>query len=324
MTATSGQIILRLVFWTWLASLAGQPLAAEPKGQSMRINLDWFSFEAPPGFVDATGHTFNDKDKRELLTVDAGDRPSGATNLASLLSLRRKNLEFAMAGGVTVEAEAEARVGELPGRMLAFRFEDKKVRYRERWAVALTVPDSYLQISHAALASDPEAAGRFQHILASVVLAGRPEESAPAPGYVRRWAGGLTLDVPKNLFPPRVWQFVSADGPKQVVVSAFDPRDTKRPIPTEAEERAQDGARGTMEEAAPAMAVSRPQASGLIKVFTLTPTEGGIPARQSIRRAYLSLPGGILVHVFARAPMASGPALESLVANLVGSIQTPN
>ena len=90
------------------------------KGDVMRIEMESFGFEIPPGFEDITSYTFKDRADREQLTITFGTRPPEATDLRRLMSLRRRNLDVVMPGVAKIETEASMRVDGLPGRMLTF------------------------------------------------------------------------------------------------------------------------------------------------------------------------------------------------------------
>ncbi len=289
----------------------------------MRISLDKFSFDAPPGFEDVTSYTFKDQRKRGLLTVTFGARPVEAHDLHSLLAIRRANLEMALAGDAKIEAESDVRVDGLPGRMLSFQFEDAGEKYRDRWAVALPGPDTYLQISYVALADDEEASHRFQHILASVVPARKQPPTTSPPGFVRRWAKRMSLDVPAVLAPPRTYQFVSKNG-TTLTLRAYSSAPTMQ-APTEMEERAEDAAGGTELGETERLQFRGPNAEGLVVTYPLTSHDPARPEREVVRRAYLSLSGGISVHIAARAPLESAemePAFQRLIKSIQPSRRT--
>lgn len=283
----------------------------------MRISLDRFSFETPQGFEDNTNYTFKDPKRQELLTVTFGARPPEARDLPSLLAIRRANLE-ALPNPVKVEGESDTRVDGLPGRMLSFQFEEAGASYRERWAVALPAPDTYLQISYAAPANDEKAAQRFQHMLSSVVPARKePTASSPA-GYVRRWAKRMSLDVPAVLAPPRNYQFAAKDR-ATLVLSAYS-NDPAMRAPTEIEERAQDSARGAELGETERSPFYSPHAEGLILTYSLTSHDPGLPEREEVRRAHLTLSDGTIVHVAARGPMGSAE-METAFLRLIESVE---
>lgn len=283
----------------------------------MRISVDRFSFEAPQGFEDITNYTFKDRKRQELLTVTFGARPPEARDLHSLLATRRDNLEMVPAP-VKVEGEQDTKVDGLPGRMLWFTFEDAGVSYRERWAVALPMPDTYLQISYAALADDEKAAERFAHILSSVVPARKEPPPSSPPDFVRRWAERMSLDVPAALAPPPTYQFTAKDG-ATLVLSAYSNDPANRP-PSEAAEKAQDSARGAELGETQQTYFRGATAEGPILTYSVTSHDAALPPQEEVRRAHLTLAGGIVVHIAGRAPVGS-TEMETAFQKLIESVQ---
>lgn len=304
-------------YFLWVAVAAAQGQNGFAKRDVMRIEMERFSFEIPAGFEDTTSYTFKDRKDLEVLTVTFGTRPIEATNLRSLMSLRRRNLDVVMPGAAKIEAETDTRVDGLAGRMLTFTFEDRKITFRERWAVALPTPEMYLQVSYVAPASDGKAETRFSHICQSVVAAQKTPLAATPEGYVRRWARRMTLDVPASLAPPRVYQFVAKDdGGIQLLVQYHNPRSADAPMPTLQEDLAQDAARGAIGDHQ-SQGITGSYGSGSLTAYSVTPAgDAGVWAYV----ADLVLGNGVRMRASLHGPRASEARLRQVIERFVPAV----
>jgi hypothetical protein len=284
----------------------------------MRVSLDQISFNEPEGYEDATNYTFSDAAKRELLTVTIGARPPEATDLQALLTLRRENLEISAASKINIEGESNAQVDGMPGRMLSFTFADRGVEFRERWAVAFPGADTYLQISYLAPTGDQKAQGRFEHILRSLGPAmPEPVVNPDPPGYVRRWAQQLTLDVPDTLAPPGTIQFVSPDGGVNLGFHYFDtkiPAARRRLLEHKTletqESQASDDREVEMIEAR----------AGSIQYVSYTLKSPYEPELSAVRRASLTI-GNAQVQAFVRGPATAATQLDQVFRQWINTFE---
>ncbi len=298
--------------------LSGQTEFQIPKGESMRIDLDHVSFELPRGFVDKTAYSFQTRDQEDELIVSFGARPPEATDLATMFALRKSNIDIIIAGQTEMGEESDTRLDGLPARMFWCRFEDGGVLYESSLAVALPMPDTYVQISYIYKAKDKQARERFHHILQSVVPARGKVDSAAAPGYVRRWAERMTLEVPSTLIPPHVYEFVSQDRQFQLALYWFDSSDEE---PTQSEDTAEDESTGTVSNRA-TETVQVGKGSALVVSYVLTKNDGVHATQESVRRAYLSLPTIARVHLEARGPLARSTELDAILNRWIQSFQS--
>ena len=272
----------------------------------MRIELRHFSFEPPAGFEDWTNYSFKDREDVRVLTVATGAPPEGATELGSLMADRKRDLEHGMGDALVIETEREGRVGGWPARLLTFTVADRGGRFREQWAVAFDGPESYLQISYAAPVDDPESGQRFEHIIRSV---SSPETGAR--GFVRRWSGRFSLDVPDDLVPPRTYQFASGDDATHLVLSAFDLDDEEqvRNEPTLDQEVAEDEGLGAVDNRAVTALDAGPE-RGTAVSYTLDSETPDGAIRDWCRRVVLPRGDRVRIHLYGRTPVANRPALE--------------
>jgi hypothetical protein len=283
----------------------------------MRIELDRFGFDVPSGFEDVTSYTFKDTGEQQVLTVSFGARPPEATNLARLMALRRGNLDIVMPGAAKIEGESNIRVDGLPGRMLAFTFQDRGTQFRERWAVALPTPDLYLQLSYVAPAHDNKAADRFSHICASVVAARKAAPPDSPSGYVRRWAERMTLDVPAVLLPPLTYQFTARENSEiRMLLQYEDPRRPGGSMPSLAQDLAYDATQGAIGDRE-VHSLTGEYGTGSLTSYSITPQ--GAPA-SSASVADLVLNNGLHVRISIHGPAASAARLQASITSMVQTL----
>jgi hypothetical protein len=291
--------------------------AGSAKDKPMRIEMNRFSFEIPYGFEDTTNYTFKDQKDRELLTVSFSPRPEEATDLRTLMKLRRGNLDLVVPGAAKIEGESNTRVDSMPGRMLVFTFAENGVTFRERWAVAFPTADMYLQISYTAPARDARSGQRFNHILLSVVPAQRTPVTATPEGYARYWAKRMTLDVPASLSPPRVYQFVAGeDSQIRLNVKYYDAQSGPAPVPNADQEMAQDAAVGAIgnQQSGP---LTTAHGSGLVTMYSVKPPRD---AEIGVRTGELMLNNGVKVQASIRGPFTAAPRLDQILAGFIQSV----
>jgi hypothetical protein len=280
----------------------------------MRIDIGDLSFTAPPGFTDVTGYSFKAPADKELCEVSGGALPPGVSDLDGLLAERRGELEDGLPSAIVIEGEGTTVLGGLPARTLTFSILDRNGRYRERWALALDTPGSYIQISYSAREDNAFAAERFEHVVASASFT--PVALSTPDGYVRRWAGKLWLDIPAHLEPPRTYQFLSPDETNRLKIAFFAPAAE----PTIERELAQDTALGEEVRERSSSEIATKELTGTLHVFKLARAQEGILFEDIVRRAHLLRQDVPVAHVYGRAPSADAIPLEALVDALIESV----
>lgn len=311
---TSRPLIGLAVLALLLQGLACKDPPIVVKGQRMRVELQQFSFEIPPGFDDWTNYSFKNREDDRVLTVSTGSRPPEASNLEALMSNRKSQLEQVIPGAVTLQAERDGSIGPWPARLLTFEVADRKRRFREHWAVAFDSPKTYIQISYGSPAENSESAEQFAHILRSVASPGSPGRT----GFVRRWAGIFSLDVPAELFPPRTYQFTTSDEATHLALSAYTPSDSSRHEPSLEQEASEDERRGTVSGKVAAEFTSE-KGGGQSLTYVLeseTPDGNILEVR---RRVLLRLGEGARVHLYGRARADAAARLEQIMASWISS-----
>lgn len=302
-----------LICATLLTGFALNFWQATEKGTPMRIHLERFSFDSPAGFEDSTNYTFKDSAKRELLTVSFGTRPPEADDLFSLLAIRRDNAEMVLAGKIHMEAEAEARIDGIAARMLSFTFEDSGIVYRERMAVSLPMPETYLQISYIAPTSVAKAQGRFEHILHSVVPAKRSPTNTTPTDYIRRWAKQMTLDVPRTLSAPRSIQFSSTTDHSTLGFQYFDAVNAAA-RPSFLEREYAEASTGLDRKSE---SISTSLGPMDMTSYTLK-TPGNEDAPTMVRKVTFTV-GGVEVRAYGRGPVPSTVQLDNVFKQWINS-----
>lgn len=279
----------------------------------MLIDVDTFRFATPPAFIDVTGYCFKAHGRKELLDVGASVLPEGVDTLDALFAERRGELLLGLPG-VRIDREGATRLAGLPARTLDFSFSDGAGRASERWVLALDTPESYIQLSCAAPSEDEAAWTRFEHVVESASLTGA---TAPAPpGWVRRWAGKLWLDVPVHLGLPRTYQFLSIDEAIRIEVAHF--RDGAAPAIDD--ELAQDTAHGEVVAARSRRDIRVGPLRGTLYTFTLSGLEDDVTIDDVVHRAHLDIAHRD-VHVYGRAPRADEGALDAAFQALLASLE---
>jgi hypothetical protein len=289
----------------------------------MRISLDQFSFETPAGFTDVTNYTFPGRTAGQYLSVSFGARPAAATNLRALLANSKANLDIMAPDGVTMGEESDTRMDGLPARMLTFTFKDQEAEYRGFWAVALPMPETYVQISFVTLASDAGAAGRFRHILQSVVPARRKTPAVSPPRYVRRWVQRMTLDVPASLAPPSEFNFVSPDGAMRLALSSFNPTDPASRPPVVQELMLKETRKGAAVSDSESHSVSVPAGPASITGFVLSRHTLDGDRQEAFRYADLGLGAALTARVVLRGPATSAAQIDGILSAFLEGIRLP-
>ena len=88
-----------------------------------------------------------------------------------------------------------------------------------RIVTAISVSE-YLEISY----SSPQPnSDTFDHIVASVSPAGASARLIAPPGWVRRYAGLVDLNLPSTLYPPDTYSFISSDRQLEIKVAVHPP-----------------------------------------------------------------------------------------------------
>jgi hypothetical protein len=280
----------------------------------MRIDVGDLGFSTPPGFNDLTGYSFKAPIEKELCEIGGGPLPPGVTDVDGLLAERRGELEDGLPGAIVIEGEGTTTIAGLPARTLTFAILDRTGRFRERWALALDTPTSYLQISYSSREDSVHAAPRFAHVVASASFS--DVALTPPPGYTRRWTGKLWIDIPDHLLPPRTYKFASPDETTRLQVAFV----TEASEPTIERELAQDTSLGEEIRERTSDAYTTRDLTGTLHTFKLARAQGGILMEDVVSRAHLALGGIPVVHVYARGPSIDAPALRALFDTLCDSV----
>jgi hypothetical protein len=194
----------------------GLAVAAKGSGGAVIIRQDGFSFSAPEQLVDVTVYVF--RDDAEMAMVDYGTLPRGVNTVEGLMVDRRQEIEFKSGGKLT---QIDLRDGSILG------LRDKRLLYTDDsepgfigcLVVAMLDEQSYIQIVYA---GDRKTSGEnLERILGSIRKAG--DWPSAVPGYTRRHAGMITLELPNSLQPPRTFRFVSKGEKIQIEVALPKP-----------------------------------------------------------------------------------------------------
>jgi hypothetical protein len=281
----------------------------------MRIHVGTLSFESPPGFRDVTGYEFKSPDGEELCDVGGGPLPVGVDDLDGLVKDRRSDIDDGMPGFAIIEGTNRTVLAGLPAQTLTIGILDDEARRREWWTLALDTRATYIQISYAARADNDLAEARFLHVVASAsfTLAATPTP----PGYVRRWAGKLWIDIPSHLVPPRTYQFLSTDETMKLEVWLLEGDAAEPSIESEIE---QDSAHGEEVRDQTSSDIAVGDSTGTLHAYHLTRTEDDILVDDAVRRAHVRRDGAPVAHVFGRAPSIDEAALEAAIRDLIESI----
>lgn len=279
----------------------------------MRIDVNDLSFSAPPGFTDVTGYSFEaPAPERELCDVGGGPLFGEVRDLDDLFADRRRTVDIP--GASVIEGDGATTLAGLSARTLTYTILDEEGPCRERWAMAIDTPDTYLQIAYAARADNDRAEARFLHVVESASFV--PESFTTPPGYVRRWTGKLWIDIPDHLAPPRRYQFLARDETRRLAV-AFFPGVAE---PSIEGELAEDVTLGETVRERSSTEITTPHLTGTRYRFALVRSEGGLLIDEVVVRVHLRLRDIPVVHVSGRAPSIDEALLAAEVDALVASV----
>jgi hypothetical protein len=287
----------------------------------MRVQLERFSIEPPAGFNDWTDYSFQLESRGEVLSVTSDSNPKTVIDLPSLTAFRRQDFERGMAGAATFESEGPAQLDDLPGHMLIYTFDDRGTRYRVRMVFALDTENSYIQLSYLTRADDAEADKKFKHILGSVTRAGKPDANRPGPGFIRRWAGKLVLDVPEYLEPPQTYYFLSLNEKTSLKLFVYDTRRSSQQIPVPEEEIRKETRSGEKVTARGSRSATLGKATGTIAVYYFADEKQPGVIKDACRLAHGMVTKETRVHLVGRAPAADEKTLERDFLQMLKSIQ---
>jgi hypothetical protein len=294
--------------------------AAAQADEIMKIPLEQhISISVPSEFRPAMAALFVDEQTDETLTVDQGRVPTGSHTAADVIADRRREFEGGLREAHVESTNPTILLGRT-GELMALRFNIGGRSTYASFAVVLTSPDRYLQISFAA--STAEAIGpKFERILASVT---QPDAPPPVPkqaGWIHRYAGPVALDVPPNLEPPHAYSFVSADGMVEILVRLFGIGPHVERPPTLQDDISNDSLTGTVVGNPDFHAFAGASGRGELVGYLLTKKEVPESRELAVRRARISLPNGIIVILSATAPKASAAMLDVVFNDLVSSLE---
>lgn len=284
----------------------------------MRVNLDGWRFEVPAGFDDWTNYTFESPVQHESLNVTYGLVPLGVRSVDELLSNRHRDVETALEGHAQIEEPTTTVLDGLDARTLTFETGDAGERFRERWVMAIDTIATFFQVAYAWAADNADAPARFDHILKSVARHAHPIPMTP-PGYIRRWGGQLTLDVPTHLRSPRTYVFVDEPHQLRLEVSAYDPATAKPPSLEQEAQRDTLAGDVVVHESTTTYGTLR--ASGMVTRYGLANRSAPTKVTTVVIRAQLTLLKGLRVSVCARAPASARDGMDRSFQQFVASLE---
>ncbi|HBY59585.1 MAG TPA: hypothetical protein DEH78_07160, partial [Solibacterales bacterium] len=239
-------------------------------------------------------------------------RPS----IDAVLADRSAHIRSSMGEQVELEAPIPVTVITRAARQMDLTFSEKGGKYRERTVLVPYSGAAYFELTHRGL--DAVVKRKWEQILGSVQLGGFPPEvPATAPGFVRRSAGILSVDVPDELQPPKAYLFTA----EQVRLSVSFRAIPGPPLPLP---------QIIMKETTPGDVISE------AKEFSVETAAGGCgfyryqltregPAEDAVLaavRGRLTLRGGAgLVHLYGQCPAPQASLLERGFALLVNSFR---
>ena len=280
----------------------------------MQIDSGQLSFAVPPGLEDHTLYAFNKQGSKESLVVSFGllSEPGG---MPAVISDNMQEIQTIL-GSPAPPPQGPTQVHGLATWWVGFTVEENTKKLGQRWAWIQMNPTQYAQLMYTAT-SEKKAASDFEHILHSVSPSSTDGAGGTSVGYKRWHIGQISLDVPSDLQPPRMYELESPDGQTRLKLVVYDaahgdspPRSIEQQISAEVEE-----GKSVSDKQVSTFAVN----DGFGRVVSYWAKTVGEEPR-AVRRVQLSFQNGVSVIVEASSPQPLASSLETTVSNLLGSV----
>jgi hypothetical protein len=276
-------------------------------------------FTAPAGYTDRTNYLFQDKNELEAIQVAYGRTNSEEPDLAAVMHDRINRLRAGLGDAVKVEPAVSTQIAGLSGLQTFYEVSTQKGKLKNWLVIAMQDPRDYFQVSYQAPSSASSAPQTFEHIKKSVAMGTARDAAAKAPGYVRRTASWISLDVPKALEPPPVYLFVSQDGGTKISVSEYDPLAGQQAPRSLADEISSDTLDGSVLSSK--QETTRTLAGGYVTQvrYLLTNDTGSGNAQQLIVRARLRMENNVTISLRGASNL---PAKNNLDQDIAGILES--
>ena len=279
----------------------------------MQIDSGPLSFVVPPGLEDHTLYAFRAHASKESLLISFGPVPPQG-GMPSVIASRLDEIQTVL-DSKTALPQGPTQVHGYSAWRLGFTLEENARKLGQRWAWILLDPAQYVQLTYTAV-SDVNATKEFERIFNSIspsnINGGKP---VPA-GYTRRHIRQISIDLPSNLLPPRMYELESPDGETRIRLVLYDPvrgDSSPRSIEQQIDAEAEQGNVPTERQMSP---LTINEGFGRVVSYSATNVDG---ESRAVRRAQLSFRNGVSIILDASSPQPAASALEAAVSNLLNS-----
>jgi hypothetical protein len=191
----------------------------------MRYDFQRVAMDVPLVLLDESSYRYDDKATARSVDVSWDPRDDDV-DPATVLAPIVEQMKDALDEDLEVVSEGPAQLLLHPAKKIALRIRMEGGDLG-MWMIGSGTRPAALVVSYSAPGFGPQGQKVFEHVAGSIAPAERPWTRKGAQGYVRRQAGRITLEVPRDLRPPQEFRFRTRDSAVRVLVhfpAALQPR----------------------------------------------------------------------------------------------------
>lgn len=281
-----------------------------------RIRATHFTAPLPDGLLDQTNYEFRADGSVERLTCD----DEFADGLSAQQIIEAECRRILDVEGVSGEFAPPTHANLGPQAGLSTQGNLQLGRDALRAGIALAVANNRARkITYLTPADQQKFADAFARITSSISATDNETPTPKQPGFIRRYAGNVSLLVPENLRPPDSYALASADGHLRITFHSATAKDQAwRSIDDELNRDKSSGLAVTDESQDQPTVLSNPARA---LRYTLVDELPWKTDKAAIYRLETTLPTGARLKIFGRAPDDRKSELHQHLDQILNGIQ---